>query len=90
MSPSGSVAPESAISVIRSRDCWLIEPGAAVTPEQSGERFVGPAKARLEVRPAAIAVTSERPSGTLHCPIVEGLPSQPQATTVPSLFNARL
>src|SRR5207247_8605174 len=39
--------------------------------------------------PAAIAVTPVRPLGTSHCP--ESWPTpQPQATTVPSLFNATL
>src|SRR5918911_1325214 len=44
--------------------------------------------ARLWKEPAAIALTPERPLGTLHCPTSST--AQPQATTVPSDFSARL
>jgi hypothetical protein len=51
--------------------------------------------AKLWAKPAAIVVTPAMPLGTLHCPksaakISGGRAMQPQATTVPSLFRARL
>jgi hypothetical protein len=46
-----------------------------------------PTNAKLCLSPALMAVTPLSPAGMVHCP---KLTPQPQATTVPSLFSARL